>query len=109
MKRATELLYDVGNANFITVLDLTKGYWQIPMRPEAKAYTAFVTHSGQYQWNVMPFGLKNSGSTFQRSMDKVLSDHREYCRSYIDDVAIFSKSWNRIEIILSYEQSVVTH
>jgi len=94
MKRATELLYDVGKANFITVLDLTKGYWQIPMRPEAKAYTAFVTHSGQYQWNVMPFGLKNSGSTFQRSMDKVLSDHREYCRSYIDDVAIFSKSWN---------------
>ncbi|GBN50038.1 Transposon Ty3-I Gag-Pol polyprotein [Araneus ventricosus] len=92
-KLITELLYEVGKARFISVLDLTKGYWQIPMKPEAKHYTAFVTHSGLYQWNVMPFGMKNAGSTFQRSMDKILSKHRRYCRAYIHDVAIFSENW----------------
>ncbi|GBL99975.1 Retrovirus-related Pol polyprotein from transposon 17.6, partial [Araneus ventricosus] len=93
MKLITELLYEVGKARFISILDLTKGYWQIPMKPEAKHYTAFVTHSGLYQWNVMPFGMKNAGSTFQRSMDKILSKHRRYCRAYIDDAAIFSENW----------------
>ncbi|GBN10114.1 Retrovirus-related Pol polyprotein from transposon 297 [Araneus ventricosus] len=93
MKIARDLLYKVGKANFISVLDLTKGYWQIPMKEEARHFTAFVTHSGHFQWKVLPFGMKNAGSTFQRSMDKALAPHREYCRSYIDDVAIYSQSW----------------
>ncbi|GBO45566.1 Retrovirus-related Pol polyprotein from transposon 297 [Araneus ventricosus] len=93
MKIARDLLYEVGKANFISVLDLTKGYWQIPMKEEARHFTAFVTHSGHFQWKVLPFGMKIAGSTFQRSMDKALAPHREYCRSYIDDVAIYSQSW----------------
>ncbi|GFU31346.1 retrovirus-related Pol polyprotein from transposon 297 [Trichonephila clavipes] len=47
----------------ITVLDLTKGYWQI----QWQRATAFVTHHGHYQFCGMPFGMKNAGSTFQRS------------------------------------------
>ncbi|GFX35236.1 retrovirus-related Pol polyprotein from transposon 297 [Trichonephila clavipes] len=64
------------------------------MKDEAKPLTAFVTHSGHYQWKVMPFGMKNAGSTFQKSMDNALLLHRKYCRSYIDDVAIYSTTWN---------------
>ncbi|GFX78235.1 hypothetical protein TNCV_5135821 [Trichonephila clavipes] len=66
MQNAKDLLFEVGQANYITVLDLTKGYWQIPMAEEAKPYTAFVTHHGHYQFCVMPFGMKNAGSTFQK-------------------------------------------
>ncbi|GFW97504.1 integrase catalytic domain-containing protein [Trichonephila clavipes] len=65
------LLFEMGQANYITVLDLTKGYWQIPMAEEAKPYTAFVTHHGHYQFCVMPFGMKNAGSTFQKVMDQI--------------------------------------
>ncbi|GFY33751.1 retrovirus-related Pol polyprotein from transposon 297 [Trichonephila clavipes] len=83
-------LFEIGQARFISVLDLTKGYWQIPMKDEAKPLTAFVTHSGHYQLKVMPFDMKNAGSTFQKSMDNALLLHRKYCRSYIDDVAIYS-------------------
>ncbi|GFW11785.1 retrovirus-related Pol polyprotein from transposon 17.6 [Trichonephila clavipes] len=95
MQNAKDLLFEVGQANYITVLDLTKGYWQIPMAEEAKPYTAFVTHHGHYQFCVMPFGMKNAGSTFQKVMDQVLVKHRAYCRSYIDDVAVFSKTWEQ--------------
>ncbi|GFU62599.1 retrovirus-related Pol polyprotein from transposon 17.6 [Trichonephila clavipes] len=65
------------------------------MAEEAKPYTAFVTHHGHYQFCVMPFGMKNAGSTFQKVMDQVLVKHRAYCRSYIDDVAVFSKTWEQ--------------
>lgn len=94
MQVAKELLYKVGKAQFITVLDLTKGYWQIPMKEEAKKFTGFVTHSGHYQWKVMPFGMKNAGSTFQRSMNKILAPHRKFCEAYIDDVAVYSETWS---------------
>ncbi|GFX52869.1 retrovirus-related Pol polyprotein from transposon 17.6 [Trichonephila clavipes] len=65
------------------------------MAEEAKPYTAFVTHHGHYQFCVMPFGMKNAGRTFQKVMDQVLVKHRAYCRSYIDDVAVFSKTWEQ--------------
>ncbi|GFT09114.1 retrovirus-related Pol polyprotein from transposon 17.6 [Trichonephila clavipes] len=65
------------------------------MAEEAKLYTAFVTHHGHYQFCVMPFGMKNAESTFQKVMDQVLVKHRAYCRSYTDDVAVFSKSWEQ--------------
>ncbi|GFV28905.1 hypothetical protein TNCV_4086491 [Trichonephila clavipes] len=45
MQNAKDLLFEVGQANYITVLDLTKGYWQIPMAEEAKPYTAFCDSS----------------------------------------------------------------
>ncbi|GFT69272.1 retrovirus-related Pol polyprotein from transposon 17.6 [Trichonephila clavipes] len=38
--------------------------------------------------------MKNAGSTFQKSMDQVLRPHHNYCRSYIDDVAVFSETWS---------------
>jgi hypothetical protein len=55
--------------------------------------SAFVTHEGQYVWNVMPFGLKGASATFQRAMNEALFNHRSYSRAYIDDIAVFSQSW----------------
>lgn len=93
MTNASETLLQVAQASFITTLDMLRGYWQIPMDPTSEKYTSFVTHGGQYAWRVMPFGLKNSGATFQRVMNQVLSTHRHYACAYIDDVAVYSHSW----------------
>jgi len=41
----------------------------------------------------MPFNLRNAPAVFQLLMEKVLADHREYIRTYIDDIVIFSKDW----------------
>lgn len=75
-----------------TKLDLKSGYWQIMMRADDQAKTAFVTHTGAYQWRRMPFGLRNATSTFQRIMRKVLAGLEHFCEVHVDDILIFSQS-----------------
>jgi hypothetical protein len=66
------------------------------MHPDSKEKTAFIVDSGLYHWNVMPFGLSNSGATFQRLMDAVFAGLKwKSLLVYIDDVIIFSKSFDK--------------
>lgn len=92
--RVDELIDRLGKAQFITTLDLTKGYWQIPVAPEARSKTAFVTPFGKYQFLTMPFGLMGAPSTFQRLMDDLLRDFSAFSAAYLDDIVIFSESWS---------------
>ena len=79
-----------GNQYF-TCLDLQSGYWQLPVAPEDIEKTAFITPVGLFEFTVMPFGLCNAPSTFQRAMDTVLAGLKwQTCIVYLDDVLIFS-------------------
>lgn len=80
----------VGRANCITLLDLQRGYWQVPLAKSAQLLTAFTCHRGQYAWKVMPFGLRNAARTFQRSMNELLASRSECCHAYLDDIAVLS-------------------
>ena len=81
-------------ANIFTSLDLKFGYYQIGIAEEDKEKTAFTVMDGLFQFNVMPFGLTNAPATFQRCMDVVLSGLKyNSCLIYLDDVLIFSKSF----------------
>ncbi|CAJ2661783.1 unnamed protein product [Trifolium pratense] len=55
----------------LSFMDAYSGYNQIPMVVAAREKTAFMTESGNYYYNVMPFGLKNAGATYQRMMNRV--------------------------------------
>jgi len=93
MPRVDELLDRLGTARFFTTLDLTKGYWQIPLSPESKEKTAFSTPFGLYPFTTLPFGLFGAPATFQRLMDRVLRPHAAYAATYLDDVIIHSTAW----------------
>ncbi|CAM5120402.1 unnamed protein product [Natator depressus] len=93
MRRTDELLEKLGQAQFISTLVLTKGYWQVPLDESTKERSAFTTHVGLYEFNVLPFGLRNAPATFQRLVDGLLVGLGEYAVAYLDDVAIFSDSW----------------
>ena len=58
----------------LSFMDAYSGYNQIPMAMGDKHCTAFMTSSGNYYYNVMPFGLKNAGETYQRMMNKVFHE-----------------------------------
>ena len=92
MPRIDELIDRVGGSTYISTLDLTKGYWQVPVAESDRPKTAFSTPFGLYQFNTMPFGLQGAPATFQRLMDCVIQG-LEFAASYIDDLIVFSKSW----------------
>ncbi|MGH0149802.1 UNVERIFIED_CONTAM: hypothetical protein FKN15_016115 [Acipenser sinensis] len=93
MPRVDELLDRLGKARFISTLDLTKGYWQIPLTRSSREKTAFSTPEGLFHFKTMPFGLHGAPAAFQRLMDQVLRPHHEYAAAYIDDVVIYSSTW----------------
>ena len=88
-----EMVTRITKAKYFTKLDLTKGYWQIPLKENCKQYTAFQTSLGLMEFNYLPFGLSTAAPTFQRAMNKVLG-HLKFVASYFDDVLIFSETWN---------------
>ncbi|KAM8939633.1 isocitrate dehydrogenase [NAD] subunit beta, mitochondrial [Pelodytes ibericus] len=102
MPRVDELIEKLAQARFLSVLDLTKGYWQTK---SAKEKTAFVTPEGLYQYTVLPFGLHGAPATFQRLMNKLLRPHSGYASEYLDDVVIYSQDWashlEKVEAVLN--------
>ena len=91
--RIDDCIDKIGNAKFVSKFDLLKGYWQVPLTERAKEISAFATPDGLYQYKVMPFGMKNAPATFQRMIHSLLQD-LEGCEAYIDDVIIYSDTWD---------------
>ncbi len=92
LPRMEDCIDRVGPAKFVTKLDLLKGYWQVPLTPRASEISAFVTPDDFMQYSVMAFGMRNAPSTFQRLMRIVLNGV-ENCEAYLDDIVIYSSSW----------------
>ena len=80
---------------YFTTLDLTTGYWQVPMEAQSQEKTVFTTHSGLYEFRVMPFGLCNAPATFQRLMETVLAGLTcDCCMVYLDDILVIGRTFS---------------
>jgi len=67
------------------------GYYQIKMYPEDEKHTFFRTPLGVYCYTVLPFGLKNTGATYQRAMNIIFREHIcKIVECYADDIAVRS-------------------
>ena len=76
----------------MSFLDAFQGYHQIPLAADDQEKTAFMTPIGNYHYKVMPFGLKNAGSTYQRMMKKMFEPQLgRNIEVYIDDMVVKSK------------------
>lgn len=93
LPRIDECLERLSGAKYFSQLDLTSGYHQIRIREEDVPKTAFVTRYGSFEWKVLPFGLSNSPSVFQKMMNSVLSGYVDkFVQLYLDDVLLYSKT-----------------
>nr|XP_034195346.1 uncharacterized protein LOC117611508 [Osmia lignaria] len=89
----TDILDQVGSAKYFSVFDLKSSFHQTPMHPEDKHKTAFSTPFGHFEFNRMPFGLKNAAATFQRLMNNVLDGLQGLeLFVFIDDIVIYASS-----------------
>ena len=82
----------IGNSMF-SFMDGYSGYNQIRMTARDAEKTAFRTLIGIFYYTVMPFGLKNAGTTYQQTMTAIFHDmmHREM-EDYVDDIIVKSKT-----------------
>nr|WOJ52281.1 polyprotein [Fig badnavirus 1] len=86
------ILKKVGNSKIFSKFDLKSGFHQVAMHPDSIEWTAFWVPDGLYEWLVMPFGLKNAPSVFQRKMDECFKGTEDFIAVYIDDILVFSEN-----------------
>lgn len=94
-----------GNALFST-MDLTSGFYSIPLLESDKHYTAFTTPLGLYEYNRLPQGLCNSPASFMRMMLNIFGDlNFSSLLCYLDDLLVFApseeESLQRLEEVFS--------
>lgn len=88
-----ELFDRVHGAKFFTKIDLRSGFHQIPMAEGDIEKTAFRTRYGSYEYTVLPMGLCNAPSTFQRLMNETFSDMLDrWLLSFLDDLLVYSNT-----------------
>lgn len=95
LPRQDEVMNAVQGSTYITLLDLKKAFFQMPIAPEDRNKTTFVTpHRGAKQFSRALMGYLNSPAFCQRQMDKILGQYKwSFVVCYIDDIVIYSKTW----------------
>ena len=81
----------MAGSELLCFLDAYSGYHQIRLRESDQPATSFITPYGTYCYITMPFGLKNAGATYQRTMQKCLQNQlRRNVHAYVDDIAVMT-------------------
>ena len=93
MPRVEEVLEAVGRSRVISKMDLSKGYYQVPMVASDIEKTCFVCHRGKFEFVRMPFGVRNAPAVFQALMTRILADCKQFASPYMDDVIVYSETW----------------
>jgi len=83
----------MAGSRYFTLLDFQSAYWHIPIHPDDKDNTGFITPFGSFRYERLAYGLAGAPSTFQRIMDVTLMGLKDiYSLVYLDDILIFSDS-----------------
>ena len=91
LPRIDTLVDSTTRHELLSFMDAFSGYNQIKMNEEDQERTSFVTSQGLFCYKVMPFGLKNTGATYQRLMNKMFTDQiGRNVQVYVDDMLVKS-------------------
>ncbi|KAI9553731.1 hypothetical protein GHT06_021667 [Daphnia sinensis] len=94
MPQPDDRIQRVAGAVIFSSMDIKNAFWQVPVHPEDREKTAFVTTDGLYQFKYLPFGLCNSPATFVRIIDHALLSlkwtHSSYYRRFIGHFALMA-------------------
>ncbi|EZG43184.1 RNA-directed DNA polymerase [Gregarina niphandrodes] len=96
-QRIWEHLRRAAGQRYCCTLDMNSGFWHVPVGEGCKALTAFISPTGLFAFNVVPFGIKNSPAEFQRAIDSCfapLLGENAFC--YIDDIVICGQDFDSV-------------
>jgi len=93
LPRIDTIIERAAGAKYVSTLDISKAFAMIPMKEGSKEFTAFTTPHGMFEYNVMPMGLANAPSIWQRFIDSILGPYsHDFCFAYLDDILIASQT-----------------
>lgn len=94
MRNIEDQIDSLKSSKVFTVLDLKNSFFHVPVEKSSQKYTSFVTHMGQYEFVMTPFGLSVSPASFSRFVADVFRDQikRGIMKIYVDDVIIPSST-----------------
>jgi hypothetical protein len=96
LPRIDESFDSLAGAVWFSTLELVSGYWKMEMEEGDKTKTAFSAHMGLFQFKVLPFGMCNTSSCYERLIELVLRGLRwDKCLSYLDDIIVFGKPFDQ--------------
>jgi len=76
----------------LSFLDFYSRYHQISLKESDQEKTSFITPFGAYCYNTNTFGLKNTGATYQKAIQKCLQGQiGRNAEAYVDDVVVKTK------------------
>ena len=94
LTRISDSLDALSGSKWFSTLDLTSGYHQVMLDEDAKLKSAFTVPGGLYQWKVVPFGLCNAPSLFERLMEKIFTGlHWKILLIYLNDIVVYGKTF----------------
>jgi Reverse transcriptase (RNA-dependent DNA polymerase) len=93
-----DLLQSLSGLKYATAIDLSMGYYHIPLCPKSQEYCTIVLPWGKFGYLRLPMGIASSMDIFQNVMNNIFADMPEV-RAYIDDVLVATKG--------SYEHQLV--
>jgi hypothetical protein len=89
LPRIDQIVDSTAGCETLSFLDAYSGYHQIRMKESDQLATSFITPFGMYCYVTMPFGLRNSGATYQRCMNHVFGEHiGRMVEAYVDDIVV---------------------
>ena len=89
-----ELFQKCNGVKYMTKLDITSGFWRIPIRKCDRQYTAFLYRNRCYQFKVVPFVLSTSLAAMVRCLDSALGNEVEnYTLVFVDDILCVSQTF----------------
>jgi transposase InsO family protein len=105
LPKIADLLQKLSGFRYATAIDLSMGYYHIPLDEESSKLCTTILPWGKYQYLRLPMGIKNSPDIFQSIMMDLLGDI-EYARTYLDDILItsdgsFQDHMNKLDTVLA--------
>jgi len=89
----TDLLDAPKKARYYTKIDLRSAYYLVRIAKGDKWKTAFRTCYGSFEWLIMPFGLSNVPSAFQRFMNEIFAEMLDISVViYLDNILVYSNN-----------------